>query len=110
MADQLPPAPGEAPAAPPRGQMGPKQGADPMKMHDHAIEASKHLEALATGLGQADAEPKVIDAITSMADTVRGIAKAMAKAPAPAPKAPAARPTMASATDELAANARKQPV
>jgi hypothetical protein len=99
----------ETPAGTPdQGQMGPKKGANPMELHTHALQAEKHLEALATGLGQADAEPTVIKAISRMADTMRSLASAMAKAPTPPPKA--GRPaSMQDATNELAANARQQP-
>lgn len=93
------------------GQMGPRKGADPMMLHEHALEAEKHLEALATGMGQADAPENLLKAVASMADACRKIAKSMAKAPAPAP-APSTQPapptTMAGATNELAANARRQ--
>jgi hypothetical protein len=116
MADQQAPEPAGRPIPPEHtpagtpdpGQMGPKKGADPIQLHTHALQAEKHLEALATGLGQADADPGVIKAVSQMADAMRKIASAMAKAPTPPPKA--GRPaSMQDATNELAANARQQP-
>jgi hypothetical protein len=91
------------------GQMGgPRTGMDPGEMHEHAVEASKHVEALATGFAKGDAEPDVIKAVTDMAEMLRGIAKAMAKAPTPAPTDAPPHETMATATDALAQSARRR--
>lgn len=104
-----PAAPDSQPDVP--GQLGgPRKGADPMKLHSEALAAEQHLEALATLMGKADAPDDIIKAVGSMASAMRKIIGAMAKAPAPdtAPAAPAGRPTMASATNDLAAQARQQ--
>lgn len=92
------------------GQMGgPRTGADPMEMHEHALQAEKHLEALATLMGKADAPEPVVKAVSGMADAMRKVVSSMAKAPAPTPAAerPAPR-SIGEATNELAANARQQ--
>lgn len=98
----------EAHAAGPAAQSEPGsgKGGDPYKIHDHAIEASKHLEAIATGLGHADAPEKVTATFTKMADACRQIASSMSRAPAPAPKG-GGRETMDSATNDLAAAAQR---
>lgn len=106
MSDQTGIAPaGAPPAVPVGGTTPPGTGGDPYKMHDHAMQAEKHLEALATEMGKADTDPQIIKAVSSMADGMRQIAKSMSRAPAPAPK----RQTMASATNELAAAAQQPP-
>ncbi len=70
-------------------------------LHEHAIEAGKHLEQLATGLASGGADPAAVDAVTSMAEATRRIAKSLV-APAPDPADAADEPpTMNSATDEL---------
>lgn len=104
MSDQSAPAPGAE--EPPGGTTPPGTGADPYKLHDHAIQASKHLEALATGLGHADAPEKVTATFTKMADACRSLASTMSRAPAPAPK-PAQRETMDSGVESLAQSARR---
>ncbi len=48
-------------------------------LHEHAVEAEKHLEALATGLAQAGASPETVDAVKQMADVTREIVKALGK-------------------------------
>jgi phage I-like protein len=84
-------------------------GGDPMKMHKLALTAEQALEGLATEMGKANAPEPVIKAVSSMAGAMRKILSAMAKAPTPAaPAQPEQRPTIASATNELAANARQQ--
>lgn len=97
----------EAHAAGPPAQSipGSGKGGDPYKIHDHAIEASKHLEAIATGLGHADAPEKVTATFSKMADACRNIASSMSRAPAPEPKG--GRETMDTATNSLAAAAQR---
>lgn len=46
-------------------------------LHDLALEAEKNLEALATGLGQAGADPNTVKAVSKMADVTRQIVKAL---------------------------------
>lgn len=74
----------------------------PTKLHDHAVSAEKHLEALATGLGQMGADDGAVKAVSSMAEACRRIVKSLAKA-AEAQPAPEQRPTMESATNEMMA-------
>lgn len=112
MAGPIPPqqAAAPAPAAPPAGAppSDPGSGADPYKLHDHAMRAEKELEALATGLAHSGAPKQVTAAFTKMADGCRTLAKTMSRAPAPpAPKGAAGSETMSSATDQLAAAARR---
>lgn len=49
-------------------------GAD---LHTLAVDAEKSLEALATGLGQAGADPQSVDAVSQMAEVTRKIVKAL---------------------------------
>lgn len=77
--------------------------ADPQtaQLHELAVDAEKNLEQLATGLAQAGANEAAVDALTSMAEAVRRIAKSLV-APEPDPADAADEPpTMNSATDEL---------
>lgn len=106
MAEQMPPEQDSRPDVP--GQMGPRTGADPLEMHDVAVDAEDNLEQLATLMGKADAPEPVVKAVSSMAAAMRQIIKSMAKAPTPEPVEEEGRPTMDSATNELAANARRQ--
>lgn len=46
-------------------------------LHDHALQAEKHLEALATGLADAGAGEETVKAVTQMADVVRKIVSAL---------------------------------
>jgi hypothetical protein len=79
-----------------------------MKMHALALQAEKALEGLATEMGRAQAPDQVVRAVGQMADAMRKILASMAKAPTPAPQAqPEQRPTMASATNDLAQAARR---
>lgn len=48
-------------------------------LHDHALQAEKHLEALATGLGQAGASPETVKAVSQMADVARELVSALGK-------------------------------
>lgn len=66
-------------------------------LHTHAVEAEKHLEALATGLADEQAPPETIKAVTKMADVTRQLVKVLGKGqentgdkqpPAPAQAAP----------------------
>lgn len=73
-------------------------------LHEHAVQAEKHLEQLATGLAQAGADDGTISTVTKMAEVTRKVVMALGKGQAAtgdhAP--PAAQPhTMASATDAL---------
>jgi len=104
MSDQAAPQPGqEDPTAAHGGK-----GADPYQLHDDAIKASALLEKIATGLGHSGADEKVTAGFTKMADACRSLASAMSRAPAPPPKAEAQpRETMDTATNDLAAQARR---
>lgn len=90
-------------------------GAD---LHSLAVDAEQSLEKLATGLGQAGADPQSVKAVSQMADVTRKIVKALGQGQAqtaddapPAPpeaqpeEQPAAGPaephTMDSATADL---------
>lgn len=48
-------------------------------LHEHAVQAEKHLEALATGLAQEGASPETVKAVTQMADVARELVKALGK-------------------------------
>lgn len=48
-------------------------------LHDHAIQMSKHAEALATGLGQLNAPDAAIEQVTQCANLGRDVAGALAK-------------------------------
>lgn len=88
----------------------------PEKLHQHAVAAEKHLEQLATGLGQAGAPDPAVKTVSQMADAVRKIVQSLAAAaqaqPAPEQEAaPAQQPqTMDSATNDMQAElkARRQ--
>lgn len=97
-----PPQQGAAPSA--------GEGADPYKIHDHAMKASTELEAIATALGHANAPQKTTASFTKMAESCRALATAMSRAPAPPPKPSEGTPpreTMDSATNTLASQARR---
>lgn len=79
-------------------------------LHDHALQAEKHLEQLATGLSKAGADEGTIQTVTKMADVARKIVSALGagqehtsdtEPPAEPAPAPAQPHTMASATDAL---------
>lgn len=71
------------------------------QLHEHAVEAGKHLEQLSTGLAKEGGSEAAVDACTSMAEATRRIAKSLV-APEPDPADVADEPpTMNSATDEL---------
>lgn len=53
--------------------------AEPQNLHEHAVQAEKHLEALATGLAQAGAPKEAIDTVTKMADVTRKLITALGK-------------------------------
>lgn len=67
-------------------------------LHSEAVEAEKHLEALATGLAEAGAPEQTTKAVTQMADVVRQLVQALGQgqsqtgdnepAAAPEPEAP----------------------
>lgn len=106
--------------------------AQPSSLHEHAVEAERHLEALATGLAGAGADEGAIKTVQKMADVTRQLVKALGKgqeesgddeppapeepspeeeeaaaaqgAPAPAPK----RRTIQSATEELRREAQRR--
>lgn len=100
MADQTAP-----PAAPEQAPLHQAAGPDAAKLHDHALQAEKHLEALATGLSQNHADPGAVKAVTSMADVMRKLLSTMA-GQAQAEQPPEPRDTMGSATDHLVAQVR----
>lgn len=84
--------------------------AEANSLHEHAVQAEKHLEQLATGMAQAGIEEGVIQTVSKMADVTRKIVTALGKGqeqtgdsepPAPEQAQPAPRPTVASATEEL---------
>lgn len=77
--------------------------ADPhtAELHELAVDAEKNLEQLATGLASAGANPAAVDALTSMAEAVRRIAKSLVNPAAEGDDAAEEPPTMNSATDEL---------
>lgn len=93
-------------AAPPAAQGEPSlhqaTGPSAAKLHDSAVKAEKELEALATGLAQAGADPGAVKAVTQMADVVRKMVGMMAKQ-AQAEQPEAAKPTISSATDDMMA-------
>jgi len=97
-----PPAAAPAPEAPP---LHAAQGPEASKLHDHALQAEKHLEALATGLAQAHADPGAVKAVGQMAEVLRKILKSMASI-AQAEQPPEPKHTMSSATDSLTADVR----
>lgn len=75
------------------------------QLHDVALDAEKNLEELSTGLAQAGADEKTIQAVTNMADVTRKIIQALGKgqettgdAEPPAPEQPQ---TMAGAEQGL---------
>lgn len=83
MSDQAAPAPGQED---PQAAADGAAGADPYKIHDHAVRASKELEAIATALAHANAPEKTTASFTKMAEACRSLGSAMSRAPAPAPK------------------------
>ena len=79
---------------------------NPAALVNLAVEASKNLEALATGLAQAGADDGTVQAVTKMADVARKLTKALGQAAQAAP-APG-QETMQSASEGLAQDARAQ--
>lgn len=84
--------------------------ADPAtSLHEHALQAEKHLEQLATGLAHAQADPGTVQTVTKMADVARKIVAALGSGQeqtsdteAPAQPAQPEQPhTMDSATSAL---------
>jgi hypothetical protein len=49
------------------------------QLHDVAVDANKNLEELATGLAQAGADEKTIQAVSQMSEVTRKIIKALGK-------------------------------
>lgn len=97
--------------------------AEPQNLHEHAVAAEKHLEALATGLGQAGAPDEAVQTVTKMADVTRKLVVALGKGqeetgdqeppppeatPEEGPAAPEQPHTMESATAELHAEAQRR--
>lgn len=100
----MPDAPVEAPeaaAGPPADSSG------PAKLHSQAVSAEKHLETLATGLASAGAPEAVVKGVGRMADAVRELVGSLNKQSAEAPP-PEPKPTMDSATDELASDLKSK--
>jgi hypothetical protein len=58
-------------------------------LHDHALQAEKHTEALATGLAKAGASDETVKTITQCADILRQVASALAQGAEHAPNEPA---------------------
>lgn len=48
-------------------------------LHDHAVQAERHLEQLATGLAQAGAPDDTVKAVSKMAEVTRQIVTALGK-------------------------------
>lgn len=48
-------------------------------LHDEAVQAEQHLEALATGLAKAGAPEEAVNTVTKMAEVTRKIIKALGK-------------------------------
>lgn len=60
------------------------------QLHDEAVQAEKHLEALATGLAQVGASDQTVKAVTQMAEVTRQIVSALGQhQEEPAQEAPA---------------------
>lgn len=64
----------QAPAPAPSSGGGSSKG-----LHEHAIQAEKHLEALATGLSQAGADEGAIKAVSQMAEVCRKLISVLGK-------------------------------
>lgn len=87
-------------------------------LHEHAVQAEKHAEALATGLAQAQADPATVKVVTQCADVFRKIVMALGKGQEgtgdnepraePPPEEQPPRETVGSATDALAAEAQRR--
>lgn len=80
-------------------------------LHEHAVQAEKHLEQLATGMADQQVDPSMTETVTKMADVARKIVSALGKgqeataddAP-PEDSEPGEQPhTIASATDAMMA-------
>lgn len=52
---------------------------DTDKLHEHAVEACKHLEQLATGIAGVGADEATVQGITKMAEMCRQVAKGLAQ-------------------------------
>src|SRR4051794_12735421 len=80
----------------PAAAPSPTGGSPVGSLHEHALQAEKHLEALATGLSAAGADPQSIKGVTQMADVCRKMVSAFGKGqeqtgdkqPAAAPQQP----------------------
>ena len=68
-----------SPVAQPQPQNAPTGGNPAGSLHEHALQAEKHLEALATGLSAAGADPASIKAVAQMADICRKMVSAFGK-------------------------------
>jgi len=53
---------------------------DPKQLQEHAVQAEKHLEALATGLAEVDAPENVTKTVTQMAEVARKVVTALGDA------------------------------
>jgi hypothetical protein len=51
----------------------------PGELHSHAVQAERHLEALATGLAKVGADEAVIDGVAALADKVRQVVAVLGK-------------------------------
>lgn len=70
-----------SPVAQPQAAPAPSGGgSNPAgSLHEHALQAEKHLEQLATGLTSAGADPSAIKAVTQMAEVCRKLVSAFGK-------------------------------
>lgn len=85
----------------------------PEQLHKFAVDAEQNVEKLATGLAQVGAPEPTVKTVSQIADALRTIAKSLASAaqaaPAPEPTpGPEPRHTMASATNDMMAEAKAQ--
>ncbi len=89
-------------SAEPAAEQAPKSpSVTPEKLHEHALQAEKHLEQLATGLANAGADPAATKVVSQMADATRKIIKSLASAAqATQPEPP---PGVDGATDDMQA-------
>lgn len=67
------------PAAPAGPQAAPATPQGQATLHEHAVAAERHLEQLATGLGQAGADNQVIQTFSKMAEVTRKLVVALGR-------------------------------
>ena len=75
-------------------------------LHEHALQAEKHLEQLATGLSQAGVEPRTVKTVSQMAEVTRKVVAALGKGQEQTgdtePRAPASPPQPRETMDSAA--------